>query len=345
MSRRLGHAVFDVRPVRTAVAGLERRQYLLVVLAVVLSGRPLGLARVQGGPAGVDDGDAARPERYLIGLRLDGRDVLQARRVKGGDETDDNGVVHLALLLVELAGHLAGRDEGVVVADFGVVDQAAAEVEAAGVERLDGLRLHLAKGREDPRNLRFHVAAQVTRIGPGIGDQLVLVQGLGGLQRRCRGQAVAAVHGALQVGEVVQQRGQGAFALGVDRGDRQWPLLRQCQGFLRLLLRGEAAAAGGRPGAGVLEADVAVPGEQFPKRFRCEVADLVVARRDQGQYRGLDTANAPQPRAVAHAEVAGRVETDNPVGFIAAAGGVEQPVVVAARPHPVEGVADRLVGK
>ena len=70
---------------------------LWAILAVVLVGWRLGLSWIQGSPAGIDDRDTTRPERYLIGLRVDERDVLEAGRVKGGNEADDNSVIHLAL--------------------------------------------------------------------------------------------------------------------------------------------------------------------------------------------------------------------------------------------------------
>src|SRR5208337_3910441 len=96
-----------------------------------------------------------------------------------------------------------------------------------------------------------------------------------------------------------------------------------------------------------LENDLAVSGQQLPERLGLEAADLVVAADDHGQHRRLDPADAPEQAAgaVADGVVSGRVQTDDPVGLVAAPGRRVQRVVVGQRPEAAESRADRLASQ
>ena len=65
----------------------------------------------------------------------------------------------------------------------------------------------------------FMSAGQVPRVGPRVGDELGLVEGLGRLERGVGRQPVAAVHVALQLGQVVELRRQVPLLLAVDAPD------------------------------------------------------------------------------------------------------------------------------
>ena len=105
-----------------------------VVLAVAL-----GLLAIDGEPAGIDDD-------FAVGLELladdggDARGDLELRgRVKDGDEAAGDEVVDLGFGFAQPAGHGAGGDDGKVIADFGVVEDAFVRVDVAFAQRFVGV--------------------------------------------------------------------------------------------------------------------------------------------------------------------------------------------------------------
>jgi hypothetical protein len=124
---------------------------------------------------------------------------------------------------------------------------------------------------QDLRHLALHVLGQVPRVGARIGDQLGLVQRLRGLQRRGGRQSETAVHVALQFGQIVQLRRLRPFAaLSILVTASGWPRTRSS-------MRCASASSAKRSPAN-LNCVSRYSGQQFPKRFGAERADLVVAR-------------------------------------------------------------------
>ena len=200
-------------------AGLADGELGEVLRVLGLLGRRL--PGVEDGPAGLDDADAPGAERDLVRLAEDGRHLADARRVEGGDEAEDDGVVHLLERRAEGAGGLAGGDDGVVVGDLAVVVDPGVGGEAGQVEPADLGRPLLAEVAEDAGHLGLEVAREVARVGPRVRDQLGLVERLRGLERGVGRHPVAAVHLALEVGQVVEQGGPLALGLLVDLGDAE----------------------------------------------------------------------------------------------------------------------------
>ena len=105
---------------------------------------------------------------------------------------------------------LAGGDDGVVVTDLGVVEDALRARGRSGGEQRLGERRVVRQLREPPEQLGHlvgEVARQVARVGARIREHLVpLVQRLRGLERARRAQAVTPVGGALQRREIEELR-------------------------------------------------------------------------------------------------------------------------------------------
>ena len=122
----------------------------------------------------------------------------------------------------QVARPLAGRDDRVVIAHLGVVDDPPGE--GAGRCRsslpisagLSGLQV-----RQDAGDLALHVVAQVPRVGPRVADQLVLVERLGRLERGVGRHPVPPVHVPLQLGQVVQLGRRDPLRLPLDAPDRR----------------------------------------------------------------------------------------------------------------------------
>ena len=125
----------DGRLVRAALAGAELGQVLLVLLLVV------GLAGVQGRPARLEHPHAPGPERHPVRHPGDGRHLLHAGGVEGGDQADDDRVEDLLRRRREGPRPLAGRDDRVVVAHLRVVDDPPGEGEGVEVQLADLGRL------------------------------------------------------------------------------------------------------------------------------------------------------------------------------------------------------------
>ena len=131
-------------------------------------------------------------------------------------------VVDLALVGVsEIAAPawVAGRDDGVVVGDFGVVHEAAAQRTLAGAGR-KVLAIGPAIAVDDARQRLRDILREVAAVGTRIADQLVpFVEGLAGIERLLRAEAVQPVGVALQFGQVVEQRRGHALRLCFDGFD------------------------------------------------------------------------------------------------------------------------------
>ena len=98
----------------------------LVVLAFAF-----GLPAIDREPAGIDDDLAVGLEL----LPLDGgdarRDLELRRRIKHRDEAARDEIVDFLLRLAQALRHGAGGDDGKVIADFGVIEDALVRLDAA----------------------------------------------------------------------------------------------------------------------------------------------------------------------------------------------------------------------
>ena len=130
------------------------------------------------GVIAVDDGGVANRGDH----RGDAPDVVV---VPGAEQAAADEVVDLALVGRErgLAGRGGGGNDGVVIGDLGVVDEAAAEGTLAGAGR-EVLAIGRGDGVRPPRGrVCGHILREVAAIGARIADQLVaFVEGL----RECR---------------------------------------------------------------------------------------------------------------------------------------------------------------
>ena len=263
-----------------------------------------------------------------------------AGRVEGRDQPRDDGLKDLLLRPSQRAGQAAGRNDGVMVAHFAIVDDPAGEPQRRQVQAVDVLLADGLQAAQDVGDLPLHIAAQVARVGTRVGDQFLLVQRLSGGQRVGGGQAVTAVHVPLEFRQIVQLGRLRAFLLAVDLGDGQ----RLAEHLGEHLLGGCLLL---EPVAREPEQRLAVLGQQFPKRFRLESADFVVPLDDQRQHRRLDAAHAPQDAVGAEPDgvVPRAVHAHDPVRFAAALGRRVQVVVFAAGLQLPERLADRAVGQ
>jgi hypothetical protein len=130
--------------------------------------------------------------------------------VENREEAPHHHVVELLLGLVQVLGRLRRGDDGEVIGDLAVVEDALVRLHPALLEDLLRERRELARVAELLESLLDRaevVLGQRARVGPGIGQHLVaLVQRLGERQCHARRKAEAAVGLALQAGQVVQER-------------------------------------------------------------------------------------------------------------------------------------------
>ena len=219
MVRRRRLALLDERLVRTAFTRCERRQRLLFVLRIallILAATPLKLC-----PAQADHAHAPGAKRLAVGRAIDRGDLFQTRGIESRNQPRDNGIEHALLGRRKTLRQVAGGDDRVVVADLSIIDDAAGERQRVQIQPVDFLRSVRLQLPQDPGDLRFHVARQVSRVGSRIGDQLGLVQRLGCFEGGIRRKSEAAVHVPLQFGQIVELRRLAPFLLAIDLGDRE----------------------------------------------------------------------------------------------------------------------------
>ena len=159
--------------------------------------------RVDREEARLDDDRARRAEQFAPGLRVDGRDFLLGRRMKGREKPSCHEVVDLALIGTKRRDVLRclGRNDRVMVANLVVGDDAS--------QRQRGQTSHVGGGlgvgticltnlRSDALQRIDHVGRQVLRTRARVRQQLVrVVEALGGCQRALGGKAELRVGFAL----------------------------------------------------------------------------------------------------------------------------------------------------
>ena len=121
---------------------------------------------------------------------------------------------------------MGGGDDGKVIADFFIVEDAAVKFQVAFGQRL------VRKGSEVPAALALHgffdstqvVFRQKAAVGAGVGQQLVaFVEALGKGQRILGGKAEAVVGLALQRSQIVERGRTLAALLAAFRDRRRLP--------------------------------------------------------------------------------------------------------------------------
>ena len=224
---RLGHGVADFNFTHGSLFPVMDGHQLFL-------GGTARLASVDGLPARFHQ-HAPRGEEGVRHAALVGNERGSARVLKhGGGEKDgqEAGHDHFKEFL-RVSGelfHLAGRDDGEVVAYLFRVKHAPVGLDALVVQdvlRKSGeFRVLFRHRAHDAVNLAQIVLRQVAGVRTGIGEHLVLfIALLGQLQRALGGKAVAVGGFPLEGGQVIQQRGDG------------------CDGFLFLRHRAGFAAA------------------------------------------------------------------------------------------------------
>jgi hypothetical protein len=278
------------------------------------------------------------------------------------EEAAHDGVEDLALRVGERLRDLARRDQGEVVGDLAVVEDALVGLDPAVGEHLARKAAVFVRAVEHAERLahRGHVIlGQRHRFGSRIAERLVLFierladrgGGLGGETEAPEGVAL--------------QRHEAEKLLGVD-GDE----------LRRLFDRARAAAARVGHGAGLLLAPEALGLElgmllvllevrvlpkalvgavlaaearrDFPVVLRLEAVDLVFAVHHDRERGRLHAADGREEEAsvlgVEGRHGAGAVDADEPVGLGAAARGRLERLHLLVGAQLLEGVADRLVG-
>ena len=248
----LAHGLRELLLVESAPRRLHRREER----AVGETRRRLGLARERlrvehatrhVGSEPARERDLGRRARQLERLPADALDartrageaivvfVPRDRREHGGHAVDVLGMPRLeeasadeivdgALVGREIGGRpRLGRQDGVVIADARVVDEARPERSRARAFG-DEPAIRRRNGGGDRRKGALDRAGDVTAVGPRVADQLSpLVQLLGDLEGALRGVPEQPVRMALQLGEIVELRWRHAPHLAIDRLDTREP--------------------------------------------------------------------------------------------------------------------------
>ena len=137
------------------------------------------------------------------------RDIEFRRREKNGDETPRDHVVNFRLRVIEILRFRSRRDDGKVIADLRVVEDAL--VRPHPIIALSAFCAWIAEVAGKIAQSFFHhrqvIFRQRARIGPRIGQHFVLlVKGLRDLQRALRRETETAIRFALQRGQIVKAR-------------------------------------------------------------------------------------------------------------------------------------------
>ena len=319
----------------------------------------LRFAAVNRHPARLHQDLAFGLERFLHHARDAGRH----HRFRGGKEDSKEAlrdhVVELGLDLVEVLGLVWRGNNGKVVGDFGVVENALVRLHPFLLQDLvrehSILRVHERFQRAVHR--RDIVLGQGARISSRIGKHLVpFVKGLRDLQSRGRGKSEAGVGVALQAGQIIQQRRKTcgrfallgddaglAFAFGADRfgfglvpnafGTEVGTLV--LLGLLEILVE---------PAADVFASLGTERTQHFPIILEDEALNLFFAIDHDGEGRGLHATDGgekePAALRIERGHCACDIDADQPIGLGAGYRGVGQRQKFAVFTQGLETVAD-----
>lgn len=330
----------DAGFVGSGLAGLHQGHLLIGILVVGFFLLLFLHVGVEGLPAPVGHHGAFGLKGFLADEGMHGGDVFDAGRVERGEQAADDGGVDFGLQALEIAGGLAGGQDRMVVGDFGVIDDSFGEGEFVEVEGPDKGLVFRGERAEEVGQFGGDVFADMAAVGPGVGEDFGLVEGLGGCEGLFGGEAEPSVHVLLKAGEVVELRCGDALFFGDDFPDGEGQgaqLFDEC----------ESLGFGFVFAVGTDEAGGAVVGDDAPVGFRFKGVDFDVAFGDEGEDGGLNAADAPEEvaGAVFGRVVAGGVEADDPVGFAAAAGGLIERVELASVAQFAEALLDGIAGE
>ncbi len=320
-----------------------------------------GFLAVNGEPARDDEDFAFGFESVAGGFAEAGGDVEFSDGVEGRDEAAGDHIVDFGFVGGELVREFVGGDDGEVVGDLGVIEEAfVGGIEPAVFENLGGVggvfTPEVFEGALDGGGVVFGEGAGV---GARVGDGLVFfVKGLGEAEGFAGGEAEAGVGLALEGGKVVKARGDlggmlflfgdggvgGGGGLGVDFFGSG--LVPEAVGAVVLVV-GVAFELGALEDALVETGGDFKIGEDAPVVAGDEGANFVFAVHDHGEGGSLDAAHGGDEAAAAtHAggEGAGAVDADEPVGLGAAAGGFLKGIHGGGFARVLEGVANGLLG-
>ena len=303
----------------------------------------LGFLAVDSQPPGVEHDLALGLERLVF----DPGDAGGNEKLRGGMEHGQkpfyDEVVEFVFDLGEVFGRLDGGDDGEMVGNLGVIEDAFAGADPVFRQNPLGkglVRSLLAERTEGLAHGFLVILGQCAAIRPRVGDRLVpLIQRLGQLQSALRRKPEPPVGIALQARQIIEQRRRlrGRFGFLGDRPRLALALLPEAFGAggvpepfrpslgVPVLLAHEglvepaAAIHPGRGGEGRVDLPI-VPGAE---RF-----DPFLALDHDGQGRGLDPADGGKMKT-AGLRVEGRhgpgaVDAHQPVRFRAADRGGSQ---------------------
>ena len=295
-------------------------------------------------------------------MRADGRGadgLLElGHREEDADETTDDEVVDLLFDVGEAVRDGAGRDDGEVVADLLVVEDAAAGgIDPAGAQRFlgeDAGRVRSLEGLQGSLGVGQVILREILGVGSRVGQRLVLlVKGLGDAEGSLGREAETTITFSLEGREVEEAR--GAFLLGLafvgDDADAELERLFghlaglgfvvEAFGFLAV---GHAGDLGGAAVAPLGDTEVSF---DLPKGLGYEITDLELALDDQHERRGLHASDredlalgstdADRPSAAA-------VHADQPVSLGAADRGTQEAGLGRLGEQVGEGFGNRRIG-
>ena len=285
-------------------------------------------------------------KHLALGLELvgaDGRDadrhVILGRRIEDGQEAAHDQIEDLLLDLIESLRKLPRRNDGEVVADLRVVEDALVRTNPVlrqDLGREGRVVREAAQCVERVAHGRHVVFGKRAGVGSRIGENLVLfIERLRDGKRRLGGIAEAAVGLALQARQVEEQ---GRKLTGALRGllDLAHAVAAGRSNPAGLVLRPEAlglavgiilvlAEVRVDPDALVFARGDAEHGGNLPVALGHEGIDLLLTLDDDRERRRLNTADGRQEEAaflgVEGGHGARAVDADKPVGFGSAAGG------------------------
>ena len=158
-------------------------------------------------------------------------------RVPRLQEAAIDQVEHLRLsrTIAHAAGR-AGRNDGVVIGDLGIVHEPTRQRFGAGAGREQRLVIAARHARRDLGRLAGNIAGEEAAVGAGVRDCLVLlVQRLRYAECALGAEAVQAVGVTLEFGEVVQMWRRLAMPGPLDRDDIGASCPGPCNDLGRLL--------------------------------------------------------------------------------------------------------------
>ena len=340
------------------LAGLHRDQVGGGFFALVLG---LSFAAVDLQPTGLHQHFAVGLEGFAFDPGDTSGDEVFCGRVEHGEEPLGHHVVNAQLHVAESLRFDRGGDDGEVIADLGVVEDALVGTHPALIQDGGG-KLAVAAavhGLQHASGGAEVVFGQGAGIGTRIGEHLVpLVQRLGDLQGACRGESEATVGLTLERGEV-EQRGRelvaglallghnARFALAafLDGGRLGGiPNTVGPQGFVGVFA-GRLGEALIEPAAHILTRLAPEGRMKFPIVARHELADLFLTLHQDGQRGGLHPTDGGLVEAaslgIEGGHHTGAVDADQPIGFGTAGGRCRQGLHFLVGTQSVETVADR----